>query len=182
MDFNPTAIPDVITIDPVLHEDPRGFLMETWKASAFAAAGINAIFVQDVHSRSAGGTVRGLHYQVGNVQGKLVRVLQGEIFDVAVDLRRTSPTCGQWVGITLSAQNRRSIWIPPGFAHGFMVLSDATEIEYRMTDYYAPEHERTLLWNDPDIGIAWPASGDRGLIVSEKDRQGAAFSDAVLFP
>ena len=182
MDFNATAIPDVITIDPVLHEDQRGFLMETWKAAAFAAAGIDATFVQDVHSGSAGGTVRGMHYQVRNPQGKLVRALQGEIFDVAVDLRRSSSTFRQWVGVNLSAQNRRSVWIPPGLAHGFMVLSDAAEIEYRLTDYYAPEHERTLLWNDPAIGIAWPDAGGAAPIVSEKDRNGVAFSRADLFP
>ena len=181
MQFTPTRIPDVITIDPVLHEDSRGFLMETWKASAFAAAGIDANFVQDVHSGSAAGTVRGLHYQVENAQGKLVRVLHGEIFDVAVDLRRSSPTCGQWVGVNLSERNRRLIWIPPGFAHGFMVRSDGAEIEYRMTDYYAPAHERTILWNDPDIGIDWPESGDQEPVISDKDRQGVAFSDADLY-
>lgn len=182
MEFNPTAIPDVITIDPVVHEDERGFLMETWRAATFAAAGIDVTFVQDVHSRSIGGTVRGLHYQVGKVQGKLVRVLRGEIFDVAVDLRRSSPTCRQWVGVSLSARNRRSIWIPPGFAHGFKVLSDVAEIAYRMTGYYAPEHERTLLWNDPDVGIDWPETGPAATIVSEKDRRGIRFSDAELFP
>ena len=134
-----------------------------------------------MHSRSSHGTVRGLHYQIGRPQGKLIRVIRGEAFDVAVDLRQSSATFGQWVGETLSAGNRRLIWVPPGFAHGFMVLSDYAEFEYRLTDYHAPEEERTILWNDPDIGIEWPATGMIEPILSDKDRAGLAFRDAEFY-
>lgn len=182
VEFTATDIPDVVTIDPVVHEDARGFLIETWQAKTYAAAGIHATFVQDLHSRSGGGTVRGLHYQILKPQGKLVRVLGGEIYDVAVDLRRSSPTFGQWVGAQLSAESRRQIWIPEGFAHGFCVLSDGAEIEYRLTDYYAPEHERTIRWDDPDLAIAWPLPAGSTPVVSGKDRNGVPLRDAEVYP
>jgi len=182
MIFTATAIPDVIVVDPVVHEDDRGFLMETWQAEKYAAAGINARFVQDVHTRSAGGTLRGMHYQVSKPQGKLVRALRGEVFDVAVDLRRSSATFGNWVGEKLSARNRRLLWIPPGFAHGFLVLSEVAEIEYRLTDFYTPQHERTIRWDDPDIGIEWPIPDGGEPVVSDKDASGFALVDADSYP
>jgi dTDP-4-dehydrorhamnose 3,5-epimerase len=182
MIFTATEIPEVIIVDPVVHEDDRGFLMETWQAEKYVAAGIDARFVQDVHTGSTGGTLRGLHYQVERPQGKLVRALQGSVFDVAVDLRRSSPTFGRWVGETLSEQNRRLLWIPPGFAHGFLVLSDDAEIEYRLTDFYAPEHERTIRWDDPDIDIDWPIAGGTGPLVSAKDSGGVPLADADTYP
>jgi dTDP-4-dehydrorhamnose 3,5-epimerase len=181
MEFAAARIADVMIVDPVVYEDARGFLMETWQAEKFAAAGIEAEFVQDVHSRSSRDAIRGLHYQVEQVQGKLVRVVNGEIFDVAVDLRRSSPTFGQWVGETLSAGNRRLVWIPPGFAHGFMVMSDFADIEYRMTDYYSPVHERTIRWDDPDIGIAWPLCRGHDPILSDKDLAGVPLKDADVY-
>jgi len=181
MEFAPTQIPDVVVIDPVVYEDERGFLMETWHASRFREAGIDAEFVQDVHSRSAKGTVRGLHYQINQAQGKLIRVIRGEAFDVAVDIRKSSPTFGQWVGETLSEGNRRLIWVPPGFAHGFLVLSDFADFEYRMTDYHAPEHARSILWDDPDIGIEWPLSGGKAPLMSDADRKGVALRDAEVY-
>lgn len=180
MQFTPTNIPDVVVIDPVVHEDRRGFLMETWQARLFKDAGIDATFVQDVHSRSSRGALRGIHYQLQQAQGKLVRVVQGEIFDVAVDLRRSSPTFGQWIGEVLSEGNRRLLWVPPGFGHGFMVLSEFADMEYRMTDYHAPEFGRTIRWNDPDIGIEWPALGVEP-ILSDADSDGSAFSDAEVY-
>jgi dTDP-4-dehydrorhamnose 3,5-epimerase len=181
MEFTATQIPDVIVIDPVVFEDPRGFFMETWQARKFKDAGIDASFVQDSQSRSAQGTVRGLHYQIKQAQGKLIRVIQGEAFDVLVDLRKSSPTFGQWVGEVLSAGNRRIIWVPPGFAHGFQVLSDSADFEYRCTDYYAPEHERTILWNDPDLGIDWPLQDGQEPLMSEKDLAGVALKDAEVY-
>jgi len=180
MEFTATRIPDVIVIDPVVFKDERGFLMETWQASRFAAAGIDATFVQQNHSHSSYGALRGLHYQVKQAQGKLVRVVRGEVFDVAVDLRRASPTFGQWVGETLSEDNRRLIWIPPGFAHGFMVMSERADFEYCMTEYYAPEYERTILWNDPDIAIDWPQA-DAEPLLSDKDLAGILLKDAELY-
>ena len=181
MEFTATGLPGVIAIDPVVHEDARGFLMETWQASRFREAGIDADFVLDVHSRSAQGVIRGLHYQVKKPQGKLVRVIRGEVFDVAVDLRRSSPGFGRWVGETLSEGNRRQLWIPPGFAHGFMVLSVYADIEYRMTDYYAPEDERTVLWNDADIAIDWPIAGGVEPLVSDKDLRGTPLNEADVY-
>ena len=181
MNFTATQIPDVIVIDPVVFEDARGFLMETWQSERFSDAGIEANFVQDVHSRSANGVLRGLHYQVEHAQGKLIRVIRGELFDVAVDLRKSSPTFGQWVSETLSAGNRRLIWVPPGFAHGFMVLSDFAEIEYRMTDYHSPEHGRTIHWDDPDIGIEWPLLDGQKPLLSEKDEDAVSFEDAEVY-
>jgi len=181
MEITTTQIPDVFVIDPVVYEDERGFLMETWRENKFSAAGIDAKFVQDVQSRSVQGTVRGLHYQLEQAQGKLVRVIQGEVFDVAVDIRKSSPTFGQWVGETLSAGNRRLIWIPPGFAHGFMVLSDYADFEYRMTDYHAPEHARSIRWDDPDIAIEWPLPKGQTPLLSEKDSAALLLKDADVY-
>jgi len=156
MQVTATAIPDVLMIEPRVFGDSRGFFFESWNARTFAAAGIDASFVQDNHSRSHRGVLRGLHYQIEHAQGKLVRVIEGEVFDVAVDLRRSSATFGRNIGVALSAANRRMLFIPPGFAHGFLVVSDAAEFLYKTTDYWFPEHERTLLWNDPALGIDWP--------------------------
>jgi dTDP-4-dehydrorhamnose 3,5-epimerase len=181
MQFTRTAIADVVVIDPVIHEDARGFLMETWQERRYRDAGIDARFVQDVHSRSSRNTLRGLHYQIGRPQGKLIRVVRGEVYDVAVDVRRSSSTYGLWVGEYLSAENRRLIWIPPGFAHGFLVLSDTADFEYRMTDYYAPGEERTILWDDPDIGIDWPLPKGFEPLLSAKDLAGVAFREAETY-
>lgn len=153
----PTAISDVLVLEPKVFGDARGFFFESFNARDFAqATGLNVDFVQDNHSKSAKGVLRGLHYQIEHAQGKLVRVVQGEVFDVAVDLRQSSPTFGQWVGERLSADNKRQMWVPPGFAHGFLVLSESAEFLYKTTDYWYPEHERSLLWSDPSIGIQWP--------------------------
>lgn len=181
MEFSPTGIADVVVIDPVVFEDNRGFLMETWQEHKFSDAGIDARFVQDVHSRSVGGTIRGLHYQIEQPQGKLVRVIAGKIFDVAVDLRQASSTFGQWVGEVLSADNRRMIWIPPGFAHGFLVQSELAEIEYRMSDFYAPNHERTIRWDDPEIGVDWPLPEGEAPVLADKDAAGAWLKDAETY-
>lgn len=181
MEFTPTQIPDVVVIDPVVFEDERGFLMETWQVDRFRDAGIDATFVQDVHSRSAKGVIRGLHYQIERAQGKLIRVIRGELFDVAVDLRRSSPTFGHWIGETLSAGNRRLLWVPAGFAHGFMVLSEFAEIEYRMTDFHAPEHGRSIFWDDPDIGIDWPRIDGQRPTLSPKDMDGVSLQDAETY-
>jgi dTDP-4-dehydrorhamnose 3,5-epimerase len=177
----PTAIPDVLVIEPAVFGDARGSFFESWNARAFAkAVGREVAFVQDNHSASGRGVLRGLHYQVRQPQGKLVRVVTGEVFDVAVDLRRSSPTFGRWVGELLSAENRRMMWVPEGFAHGFLVVSDAAEFLYKTTDYYAPEHERTLLWNDPALGIAWPLQGAPSL--KPKDAAGTPLAAAQTFP
>lgn len=181
MEFTETELPGVFVVDPLVHEDARGFLMETWSAAKYATAGIDAAFVLHVHSRSSLGVIRGLHYQLNKPQGKLIRVIRGEIFDVAVDLRRSSPGFGRWVGETLSEGNRRQLWIPPGFAHGFMVTSEFADIEYRMTDYYAPEHERTVLWNDSDIAIDWPSDDGVKPVISDKDLRGAALNKADVY-
>lgn len=181
MEFTATQIPDVIVIDPLVHEDRRGFLVETWHLGRFQGAGIDASFVQDVHSRSRQGTVRGLHYQIEQAQGKLIRVVRGEVFDVAVDLRRSSPAFGQWAGEVLSEGNRRLLWMPPGFAHGFMILSEHADIEYRMTDYYAPEYARTIRWDDPDLAINWPEQGGHAPIMSDTDAEAVAFRDAEVY-
>jgi dTDP-4-dehydrorhamnose 3,5-epimerase len=181
MDFTPTPIPDVIVIDPVVYEDRRGFLLETWRANSFRDAGIDAQFVQDVHSRSARGTIRGLHYQIEQAQGKLIRVIRGEAFDVAVDIRKSSPTFGRWVGEILSEENRKLIWVPPGFAHGFLVLSDFADFEYRMTDYHAPEHGRCIRWDDPDIAIDWPVTDGHSPLMSDADSAGASFGKAEVY-
>ena len=180
MRFTPTAIPDVIIVEPVVHGDRRGFFMETWHAGKFRQAGLDLTFVQDNHSRSVRNTIRGLHYQIERPQGKLVRVVAGEIFDVAVDLRRSSPTYGLWVGKTLSAANRFQLWIPEGFAHGFYVTGDDTEVVYKCTDLYSAEHERTLRWDDPEIGISWPL-GPEPPLVSAKDAAGLSFQSLSTF-
>jgi len=181
IDFNPTKIPDIIIIEPTIYSDKRGFFLETYRKAEFSAAGISTNFVQDNHSGSVQGTLRGLHYQIQQSQGKLVQVVSGEIFDVAVDLRRSSPTFGKWVGEVLSAENKRQLWIPPGFAHGFYVLSDWADVIYKVTDYYAPEWDRTLLWNDPDVHIAWPLVDGADLHISAKDSNGKRFEEVETF-
>jgi dTDP-4-dehydrorhamnose 3,5-epimerase len=175
-----TAIPDVVVIEPKVFGDARGSFMESWNARAFAVAGIRAEFVQDNHGRSTKNVLRGLHYQVRQPQGKLVRVVVGEVYDVAVDLRRSSPSFGRWVGERLSAANRRMIWIPPGFAHGYVVVSDSADVLYKTTDYYAPEHERSIVWNDPDLAIDWPLAD--APVLSSKDAAGVRFRDAEAYP
>jgi len=178
----PCRIPDVVLIEPRLFGDQRGFFMETYQQKVFAEHGITAQFVQDNHSGSRRGTLRGLHYQIRQAQGKLVRAVAGEIFDVAVDLRRSSPTFGQWVGEILSAENKRQLWIPPGFAHGFYVLSEWAEVVYKATDFYAPQWDRTLLWNDPQVGIDWPLRDGADLLISDKDRAGLTLAQAETYP
>jgi len=180
--FTPLSIPEVVLVEPQVFGDARGFFMETWQAAKFAEAGIGAAFVQDNHSRSSRGTLRGLHYQLVQTQGKLVRVVAGEVFDVAVDLRRSSPTFGRWVGAALSAENKRLLWIPPGFAHGFYVTSEYAEFVYKCTDYYHPQSERSLLWNDPRIGVAWPIPAGSEPLLSAKDRTGLPLASAECFP
>lgn len=176
-----TSIPDVLIIEPKVFGDERGFFYESFNAAAFeAATGLKRQFVQDNHSKSQRGVLRGLHYQIQQPQGKLVRVVAGEVFDVAVDLRKSSPSFGRWFGTHLSAQNQRQLWIPEGFAHGFVVLTESAEFLYKTTDYYAPEHERSLLWNDPELGIEWPF--DEPPQLSAKDQAGKRLSDAELFP
>ncbi|ALK87364.1 dTDP-4-dehydrorhamnose 3,5-epimerase [Limnohabitans sp. 63ED37-2] len=175
-----TAIPDVLILEPKVFGDARGFFYESFNAKDFAKSTVlDVSFVQDNHSKSAKGVLRGLHYQIQHAQGKLVRVVQGEVFDVAVDLRRASPTFGQSVGVHLSADNHRQLWVPPGFAHGFVVLSDSAEFLYKTTDYWYPEHERSLLWNDPDIGIDWPMDGQP--LLAPKDAAGKLLVDAECF-
>ncbi|MEK7843962.1 MAG: dTDP-4-dehydrorhamnose 3,5-epimerase [Pseudomonadota bacterium] len=176
----PTAIPAVLIIEPKVFGDARGFFFESFNQRAFSqATGLDVNFVQDNHSRSAKGVLRGLHYQIQQPQGKLVRVVRGAVFDVTVDIRKSSPTFGQWVGVELTEDNHRQLWIPPGFAHGFYVLSDSADFLYKTTDYYAPEFERSLVWNDPKIAIAWPL--DTQPIVSAKDTQGMSLTDAEVF-
>ena len=176
-----TAIPDVLVIEPAVFGDARGFFLESWNQRAFdRLVGREVRFVQDNHSASARNVLRGLHYQLRQAQGKLVRVVAGEVFDVAVDLRRGSPTFGRAVTERLSAQNKRMMWVPEGFAHGFLVLSETAEFLYKTTDYYAPEHERTLLWNDPALGIDWPLSGEP--LLKPKDAAGAPLAQAETFP
>jgi dTDP-4-dehydrorhamnose 3,5-epimerase len=179
MKVTPTAISDVLLLEPAVFGDARGFFFESFNARVFAqATGVQAQFVQDNHSRSAGGVLRGLHYQVQHPQGKLVRVSQGEVFDVTVDIRPGSKTFGQWVGVTLSADNKRQLWIPPGLAHGFLVVSDTADFLYKTTDYYAAQHERCIHWNDPTLAIEWPLAG-RAPVLSAKDGLGQAFLDAA---
>jgi dTDP-4-dehydrorhamnose 3,5-epimerase len=178
----PTAIPEVLVIEPKVFGDERGFFFESFSARAFAeATGLDVDFVQDNHSKSAQGVLRGLHYQMPpKAQGKLVRVVQGEVFDIAVDLRKASPTFGRWVGETLSAENKHQLWIPPGFAHGFIALSKTAEFLYKTTEYYAPECDRCIRWDDPTLGIAWPIHTTAPL-VSSKDASGALFAAAELY-
>jgi len=174
-----TALPGVFLIEPVVHGDARGFFMETWRADRFAELGVAHGFVQDNHSRSTRGVLRGLHYQLGRPQAKLVRVVVGAVFDVAVDVRRGSPTFGRWTGATLSADNRLSIYLPAGFAHGFLTLSNVAEVAYRCSDYYAPEEERGVIWNDPGIGIAWPDARTAPLVSSRDSGHGTLATRAL---
>ncbi len=180
MQLRRTAIADVLVLEPKVFGDARGFFLESYNERAFAeATGVAPRFVQDNHSRSAKGVLRGLHYQIRQPQGKLVRVVSGAVFDVAVDLRRSSPSFGRWVGAELSAENHRQMWVPQGFAHGFVVLSDSADFLYKTTDYYAPEHERCLLWNDPTVGVQWPLAA--APLLSAKDRQGALLDVCEVF-
>ncbi len=181
MNIVATAIPEVLILEPQVLGDARGFFLESFNARKFRqATGLDVSFVQDNHSRSGLGVLRGLHYQVGRAQGKLVRVVAGAMFDVAVDIRRASKSFGLWVGVELSGENHRQIWIPPGFAHGFLVLTERADVLYKTTDYYAPGHERVILWNDPDLHIAWPLTGDP--LLSPKDRAGLPLVQAEVFP
>lgn len=180
MKVSPTRLPEVLLIEPKVFGDARGFFFESWNVREFERAGIRAGFVQDNHSRSERGVLRGLHYQTRQPQGKLVRVLAGEIFDVAVDIRRSSPTFGAWEGARLTAQSKNMLWVPVGFAHGFCVLSDFAEVLYKTTDFYAPEFERSIAWNDPELKIEWPLSGPP--ILSRKDAAGLRLRDAEVFP
>lgn len=182
MQFEPTHLPDVVLIKPRVFSDERGFFLESWQQQEFARAGIDARFVQDNHSHSVRHALRGLHYQVGNVQGKLVRVVQGAVFDVAVDVRRGSPTFGQWVGAELTAENRHMLWVPPGFAHGFLVLSERADFLYKCTDFWSAGRERAIRWDDPDLAISWPLpTGDRPRL-SPKDAAAASFRDSECLP
>lgn len=181
MKFIPSQIPEVILVEPAVFGDHRGFFMETWQRKTFAENGIDYDFVQDNHSKSSHGILRGLHYQVEQTQGKLVRVVEGTVFDVAVDMRISSPTFGQWVGYELSAKNKSMLWVPPGFAHGFYVMSESAEFVYKCTDYYAPEHERSVLWNDKDLGIDWNLVDGQAPILSGKDVEAPSFKDAEKF-
>lgn len=182
MKFTPTRIPDVVIIEPEVLGDHRGFFMEAWHGRKFAEHGIEVNFVQDNHSKSVQGTLRGLHYQIQQTQGKLVRVIAGEIYDVVVDLRKRSPTFGQWVGEWLSADNKKMLWAPARFAHGFYVTSTSAEILYKCTDFYAPQYERCLRWDDPELRIAWPLIGIGLPHLSAKDAAGLSFIDAECFP
>ncbi len=178
-----TAIPDLLILEPKVFGDARGFFMESFNAKAFqAATGLDVHFVQDNHSRSAKGVLRGLHYQIEQAQGKLVRVVRGNVFDVAVDLRKSSPTFGKWVGVELSEENNRQFWIPPGFAHGFLVTSDSADFLYKTTDYYAPQFERSLAWNDPTVGVEWPLHLlDGAPLLSAKDVAGKPLAECETF-
>jgi len=177
-----TAIADVVILEPRVFGDERGFFYECWNRRRLAELGLDHDFVQDNHSRSVQGTLRGLHYQTAQVQGKLVRVVAGEVFDVAVDLRRASSTFGRWVGVTLSAANKRMLWVPPGFAHGFYVTSESAEFLYKCTDYYAPQNEVAIRWDDPAIGIEWPLVGGKAPTLSAKDAAGLKLAEAPTFP
>jgi dTDP-4-dehydrorhamnose 3,5-epimerase len=172
----------VLVLEPTVHRDERGFFLESWRENSMASIGIADRFVQENHSHSVQGTLRGLHYQVGSPQGKLVRVVSGEVFDVAVDLRRSSPTFGRWVSARLSGENQLQLWIPPGFAHGFYVLSPSADLLYKCTEYYAPTHDRTLRWDDPDIGITWPLLKEYPPILSPKDAAAPRLHDAPIYP
>lgn len=180
MKIQPTAIQDVLIIEPTVFSDERGFFYESYNQKRFTElTGIDRIFVQDNHSKSCKGVLRGLHYQIQQSQGKLVHCTAGSVFDVSVDLRKSSPSFGQWVGVELSADNKRHLWIPEGFAHGYLVTSDSAEFQYKTADYWAPEHERCILWNDPQIGIAWPLDGEP--LLSNKDKLGTLLVDADVF-
>ena len=176
-----TRIPEVILIEPDVFGDNRGFFMETWHKQKYSEAGINADFVQDNHSKSSKGILRGLHYQIKQPQGKLVRVISGEIFDVAVDIRQSSSTFGHWAGEYLSLDNKKILWVPPGFAHGFYVISDYAEVIYKCTDFYAPEFERSIKWDDNDLNIDWPLVNGEQPILSDKDRNGKSFKESEYY-
>jgi dTDP-4-dehydrorhamnose 3,5-epimerase len=184
MSFRSTDIPGVLLVEPDVHRDPRGFFLETYHRTKYADGGIDVAFVQDNHSRSTAGTLRGLHAQLTRPQGKLVRAVRGEIFDVAVDIRRASPTFGRWVGFHLSDENFHQLWVPPGFAHGFCVLSEIAEVEYKCTELYAPEDEITVAWNDPDVGVRWPLGGEP--LLSQRDAAAPSLAEVLhrlpLFP
>ena len=182
MEFEPTEIPDVVLIRPRVFGDPRGFFFESWEERKFAAAGLGVKFVQDNHSRSVRHTLRGLHYQIQQPQGKLVRVTKGEVFDVAVDLRRSSPRFGQWVGRVLSHADHCMLWVPPGFAHGYLALSDEIDFLYKCTDFYAPQHERAIRWDDPQIRVRWPLPAGMAPLLSAKDAIAPLFKDAECYP
>ena len=180
MQVEQTAIPGVLALEPQVFGDERGFFFESFNQRRWKeATGLDTVFVQENHSRSVKNVLRGLHYQIRQAQGKLVRVIAGEVFDVAVDLRKSSPFFGRWTGIRLSAENKKQFWIPPGFGHGFVVLSDIAEFLYLTTDYYAPEHERSIIWNDPDLAIAWPFAG--APVLSVKDQVAPTFKDAEVY-
>ncbi len=181
MSYIETAIPDVKIFDPKVFGDERGFFMETFRQDIFNEQCTQKVFVQDNHSKSAHGILRGLHYQLQKTQGKLVRVTAGEVYDVAVDMRQSSATFGQYVGVILSAENKRQMWVPEGFAHGFYVISESAEFIYKCTDYYAPEHEVSLLWGDSDLNIAWPLVDGKPPLLAEKDKQGLMFAQAPYF-
>lgn len=181
MKCEPSALPDILLLEPALHEDARGFFMESYSAARLAALGLPARFVQDNHSGSRQGVLRGLHYQLQHPQGKLVRVVRGEVYDVAVDLRRSSSTFGRWVGARLSADNRLQVWVPPGFAHGFYVLSEFAEVLYKVTEPYDPAAERSLLWSDPQLAIDWPLHAGKAPILSAKDADGVPLARAETF-
>jgi len=180
MKFIPTEIDDVVVIEPKIHEDKRGFFMETWNSKTFRDAGITMSFVQDNHSHSTANTLRGLHYQIERPQGKLIRVVTGEIFDVAIDIRESSPTLGAWTAVLLSSTNRRMVWIPPGFAHGFLALSSVADVCYKTTGFYEPSSERTIKWDDHDLNIEWPLATGAPLL-SENDANGVDFKHAVFY-
>jgi len=182
MQFEPTRLPEVVLIKPKVFGDARGFFFETWHQQKFAAAGIDAHFVQGNHSHSVRHTLRGLHFQVQQPQGKLVRVTRGEVFDVAVDIRRSSPRFGQWVGATLSESNHHMLWVPSGFAHGYVALSDEIDFLYQCTDFYAPQHERVIRWDDGEIGVRWPLPAGIAPTLSAKDANAPLFKDAETFP
>ncbi len=182
MKLYPTAIPGVLVIEPVVHGDARGFFLETWRRSRYREVGLELPFVQDNHSRSLHGTLRGLHYQIEQAQGKLVYAVTGAVYDVAVDLRRSSPTFGHWVGQVLSEENHLQLWIPAGFAHGFYVISPVADVMYKCTQSYAARHERTIRWDDPDLGIVWPLVGGSSPILSPRDAAAPALRDAPTYP
>ena len=182
MEFEPTAIAEVVLIRPRVFGDARGFFMESWERRKFAAAGLDLDFVQDNHSHSARHILRGLHYQIKQPQGKLVRVTSGTVFDVAVDIRRASPTFGRWVGVTLSAENHHMLWVPPGFAHGYLVLSDSADFLYKVADFWAPEHERAIRWDDPAVGVRWPLPDGAQPGLSAKDAAAPLLGEAEVYP
>jgi dTDP-4-dehydrorhamnose 3,5-epimerase len=181
MKLIPTAIPEVLILEPQVYGDARGFFLETWNTKTFAELGLDLNFVQDNHSRSRQGILRGMHYQIKHPQGKLVRVTSGKVFDVAVDLRQSSPTFGQWAGAELSADNHRMLWVPPGFAHGFYVMSESADFLYKCTDFYAPEYDRSLRWDDPTVGIQWPLVNSEPPLISAKDEAGKSWQEADKF-